>query len=199
MNRGQNRNKIFHTDCHYQKFLSLLKDCVERWRWGCILKDLVGPIKRSRNISGDAPKHSFKCDPPLTRNWSKNVGDIESSFWQFNEMKMKTVFLWTWPLVPCLTPCLTPCLILANTIILLIPFIVFIVLRVKGPFYLSVEGKIYLSGIDDHQHGAQSKSDSHQKRLSDWDKNIGCRNENSEHPFAQGLTKVELHYWTTTH
>ena len=99
MNRGQNRNKIFHTDCHYQKFLSLLKDCVERWRWGCILKDLVGPIKRSRNISGDAPKHSFKCDPPLTRNWSKNVGDIESSFWQFNEMKMKTVFLWTWPLV----------------------------------------------------------------------------------------------------
>jgi len=32
MNRGRNRQKIFLSDKHYQKFLFLLKDCAERWQ-----------------------------------------------------------------------------------------------------------------------------------------------------------------------
>lgn len=32
MNRGQSRQKTFLSDEHYKKFLSLLKDCAERWQ-----------------------------------------------------------------------------------------------------------------------------------------------------------------------
>ncbi len=32
MNRGQSRREVFCSDEHYKKFLSLLKDCAERWQ-----------------------------------------------------------------------------------------------------------------------------------------------------------------------